>query len=44
MRDALSLLDQALAFCGTRIDLERTRTMLGLARILRAIRSLIEAC
>ena len=31
MRDALSLLDQALAFCGTHIDLERTRTMLGLA-------------
>ncbi|HEX6818743.1 MAG TPA: DNA polymerase III subunit gamma/tau [Ktedonobacterales bacterium] len=31
MRDALSLLDQALAYCGTQIDLERTRTMLGLA-------------
>ncbi len=31
MRDALSLLDQAMAFCGTRIDLALTRTMLGLA-------------
>ncbi len=41
MRDALSLLDQALAFCGTRIDLERTRTMLGLADP-GAIRTLIE--
>src|SRR5258707_5239576 len=31
LRDALSLLDQAIAFCGSRIDLERTRAMLGLA-------------
>jgi DNA polymerase-3 subunit gamma/tau len=31
MRDALSLLDQAMAFCGTHIALERTRAMLGLA-------------
>ncbi len=31
LRDALSLLDQAIAFCGPRIDLERTRAMLGLA-------------
>jgi DNA polymerase-3 subunit gamma/tau len=31
LRDALSLLDQAMAFCGTHIDLERTRRMLGLA-------------
>jgi DNA polymerase-3 subunit gamma/tau len=31
MRDALSLLDQAMAFSGTRIDLRSTRTMLGLA-------------
>jgi DNA polymerase III subunit gamma/tau len=31
MRDALSLLDQAMAFCGSRIDLRSTRTMLGLA-------------
>ncbi len=31
MRDALSLLDQAVAFCGTHVDFERTRTMLGLA-------------
>ena len=31
MRDALSLLDQAMAFCGTQIDLQRTRAMLGLA-------------
>jgi len=31
MRDALSLLDQAVAYCGTHIDLERTRLMLGLA-------------
>src|SRR5215469_8720904 len=41
MRDALSLLDQAFAFCGTRIDLERTRTMLGLADP-GTIRALIE--
>ena len=31
LRDALSLLDQAMAYCGTHIDLDRTRTMLGLA-------------
>jgi DNA polymerase-3 subunit gamma/tau len=31
LRDALSLLDQAVAYCGMAIDLERTRTMLGLA-------------
>ncbi len=31
MRDALSLLDQAIAYCGAHVDLERTRTMLGLA-------------
>ena len=31
MRDALSLLDQAVAYCGSQIDLERTRLMLGLA-------------
>ena len=31
MRDALSLLDQAMAFTGTRIDLDRVRLMLGLA-------------
>lgn len=40
MRDALSLLDQAMAFCGTRIDLQRTRAMLGLADP-GAIRALI---
>src|SRR5262249_15694635 len=31
MRDALSLLDQALAYCGTHIALERVREMLGVA-------------
>ncbi|HKV84579.1 MAG TPA: hypothetical protein VJN88_08485, partial [Ktedonobacterales bacterium] len=31
MRDALSLLDQAMAFAGPQIDLERARAMLGLA-------------
>jgi DNA polymerase III subunit gamma/tau len=41
MRDALSLLDQAIAFCGTRIDLEGARTMLGIADP-RSIRGLIE--
>ena len=41
MRDALSLLDQAMAYCGTSIDLERTRTMLGLADP-GAIRRIIE--
>jgi DNA polymerase-3 subunit gamma/tau len=42
MRDALSLLDQAVAFCGARIDIERTRAMLGLADVT-ALRRLI-AC
>lgn len=42
LRDALSLLDQAVAFCGARIDIERTRTMLGLADVT-ALRRLI-AC
>lgn len=42
MRDALSLLDQAMAYCGTRIDLERTRAMLGLADT-GAIRRLVVA-
>src|SRR5579859_3752735 len=41
MRDALSLMDQAMAYCGTSIDLERTRTMLGLADP-GAIRRIIE--
>ncbi|MGZ6392011.1 MAG: DNA polymerase III subunit gamma/tau [Ktedonobacterales bacterium] len=40
MRDALSLLDQAMAYCGTQIDLQRTRAMLGLADP-GAIRALI---
>jgi len=42
MRDALSLLDQAIAYCGTHIDLERARTMLGLADP-GAVRDLIVA-
>ncbi|HEX8981845.1 MAG TPA: DNA polymerase III subunit gamma/tau [Ktedonobacterales bacterium] len=42
LRDALSLLDQAVAFCGDHIDLERTRSMLGLADV-GALRRLI-AC
>ena len=42
MRDALSLLDQAVAFCGARIDIERTRAMLGRADVT-ALRRLI-AC
>ncbi len=42
LRDALSLLDQAVAFCGARIDIERTRAMLGLADVT-ALRRLI-AC
>ncbi len=42
LRDALSLLDQAVAFCGDHIDLERTRAMLGLADV-GALRRLI-AC
>lgn len=40
LRDALSLLDQAVAFCGTTIDLERARAMLGLADV-GSIRRLI---
>jgi DNA polymerase III subunit gamma/tau len=42
MRDALSLLDQAMAFCGSRIDLRSTRTMLGLADPT-SIKKLIES-
>lgn len=42
LRDALSLLDQAMAYCGTRIDLEHTREMLGLADP-GMIRTLIES-
>ena len=42
MRDALSLLDQAIAFCGARIDAESVRKMLGLADPA-ALRALIEA-
>ena len=41
MRDALSLLDQAIAFCGNRIDLEGVRTMLGIADP-GSVRGLIE--
>ena len=41
MRDALSLLDQAMAFCGTEIRLEAVRTMLGLADG-GAVRALVE--
>jgi DNA polymerase III subunit gamma/tau len=39
MRDALSLLDQAIAFGGSHVDLERVRAMLGLAdpSVLRAL-------
>ncbi len=40
MRDALSLLDQAVAFCGDHVDYERTRQMLGLADVT-AIRTLL---
>ncbi|HET8908775.1 MAG TPA: DNA polymerase III subunit gamma/tau [Ktedonobacterales bacterium] len=42
MRDALSLLDQAITFCGNQIDVESTRRMLGLADPA-ALRTLIEA-
>ncbi len=42
LRDAVSLLDQAVAFCGDHIDLERTRAMLGLADV-GALRRII-AC
>src|SRR5487761_2100453 len=42
MRDALGLLDQAVAFCGERVDLERTRAMLGLADV-GSLRRIISA-
>jgi DNA polymerase-3 subunit gamma/tau len=42
MRDALSLLDQAITFCGTAIDAKSVRGMLGLADPA-ALRALIEA-
>lgn len=42
MRDALSLLDQAITFCGATIDAESIRGMLGLADPT-ALRALIEA-
>ncbi|HKW22248.1 MAG TPA: DNA polymerase III subunit gamma/tau [Ktedonobacterales bacterium] len=42
MRDALSLLDQAITFCGTEIDAKSVRGMLGLADPA-ALRALIEA-
>jgi DNA polymerase-3 subunit gamma/tau len=42
MRDALSLLDQARAYCGDQIDAERLRAMLGLADP-GAIRAILEA-
>src|SRR5512146_205845 len=42
MRDALSLLDQAITFCGTEIDAQSIRGMLGLADPA-ALRALIEA-
>ena len=42
MRDALSLLDQARAYCGDDIDAERLRAMLGLADPA-ALRGIIEA-
>lgn len=42
MRDALSLLDQAITFCGNQIDAESVRRMLGLADPA-ALRTLIEA-
>ncbi|HEV7128401.1 MAG TPA: DNA polymerase III subunit gamma/tau, partial [Ktedonobacterales bacterium] len=41
MRDALSLLDQAMAFCGTEITLDGVRDMLGLAGP-GAVRELVE--
>src|SRR5260370_6045001 len=41
MRDALSLCDPAMAFCGTEIRLEAVRTMLGLADG-GAVRALVE--
>jgi DNA polymerase-3 subunit gamma/tau len=42
MRDALSLLDQARAYCGDQIDTERLRAMLGLADPA-ALRGILEA-
>jgi DNA polymerase-3 subunit gamma/tau len=42
MRDAVSLLDQAITFCGTAIDAKSVRGMLGLADPA-ALRALIEA-
>ena len=42
MRDALSLLDQARAYCGDQIDSERLRAMLGLADPA-ALRGILEA-
>ena len=42
MRDALSLLDQARAYCGDQIDAERLRAMLGLADPA-ALRFILEA-
>ncbi len=42
MRDAVSLLDQAITFCGTNIDAKSVRGMLGLADPA-ALRALIEA-
>jgi DNA polymerase-3 subunit gamma/tau len=42
MRDALSLLDQARAYCGDQIDAERLRAMLGLADPA-ALRGILEA-
>jgi DNA polymerase III subunit gamma/tau len=42
MRDALSLLDQARAYCGDQIDAERLHAMLGLADPA-ALRGILEA-
>lgn len=42
MRDAVSMLDQAITFCGTAIDANSVRGMLGLADPA-ALRALIEA-
>ena len=42
MRDALSMLDQAITFCGTTIDADSVRKMLGLADPA-SLRALIEA-
>ncbi|HLY30031.1 MAG TPA: DNA polymerase III subunit gamma/tau, partial [Ktedonobacterales bacterium] len=40
LRDALSLLDQAVAFCGAHVEYESTRQMLGLADV-SALRALL---